>query len=321
VLDFSGSQVFMNRWILPCIGFALLVLTVAVVYRILKPPPGILAIHTIPSGVQVFVDGRIAGTTVDTGLTLVIKKTAYRFLELTRQGYETDTSTIWVAPDQRLEIDVVMRPPGMAWIRGGEFVMGWNNGAYNEKPEHAVRIMPYYIDRTEVMVSDFRKHNSHYIPAFLGDDLPATQISWQEAHDYCQSVGKRLPTEAEWERACRGIQQNAYAYGMAYDADKARTGLALGEGPLAVNALGGGNGGLLGMSGNVWEWCDDWYGRDSYQQRLSGNFDGPADGEQHVLRGGAWYSNAQASRCTHRPGNVKKMRDPSFGFRCARDSE
>ena len=311
----------MKIWTLPLIGFILLVVTVAVIYWLLKPPPGILVIRTIPAGVQVSLDGRVVSTTVDTGLVIVIEKTEHRFLELSRPGYETDTSTIWVAPDQRLELDVVMRPPGMAWIRGGEFVMEWGEGAYNEKPEHKVRLNPYYMDRTEVTVSAFRGYRPDYRPAFAGDSLPATDISWEEAYAYCESMGKRLPTEAEWERACRGAQGYAFAYGMAYDVNKARTGLALDVGPVAVNGLTPGASGLLGMTGNVWEWCADWYGRDTYQQRLKGHFDGPPQGDQHVLRGGAWYSNAQAARCTHRPGNVKKTRDPSFGFRCARDLE
>ncbi|MBT5831334.1 MAG: SUMF1/EgtB/PvdO family nonheme iron enzyme, partial [Candidatus Latescibacteria bacterium] len=158
-----------------------------------------------------------------------------------------------------------------------------------------------------------------YRPAFLGDDLPATNISWQEAQAYCQSVGKRLPTEAEWERACRGGQGYAYEYGMPYDDQMARTGMGLDLGPVEVHTLG--DRGVVGLTGNVWEWCADWYDRDIYRKRLKGSFESPEKGDQHVLRGGAWYSNAQAARCTHRPGNVKKMRDPSFGFRCARDSE
>jgi formylglycine-generating enzyme required for sulfatase activity len=311
----------MNKWILPLFGFVLLVVTVGVVYWLLKPPPGKLVIRTIPAGVQVSLDGRMMGTTVDTGLVVRIEKTEYHFLELSRLGYETDTSTVWVAPDQTLVIDVVMRPPDMAWIRGGEFVMGWNEGAYNEKPEHTVKMDAYYIDRTEVTVSDFRAYQPHYQPVFDGPDLPATNVSWQEANDYCRFVGKRLPTEAEWERACVGVQGYAYGYGMTYDEALARTGLPLDAGPVAVHTLRVGSSGLVGMTGNVWEWCDDWYDRDVYQKRLDGRTDLLTDGNQHVIRGGAWYSNAQAARCTHRPGNVKKMRDPSFGFRCARDLE
>jgi formylglycine-generating enzyme len=311
----------MNKWMLPFLSFVLLVITVGVVYWFLKPPPGKLVIRTVPVGVHVSLDGRRVGTTVDTGLVVQIGKAAYHFVELSRSGYETDTSTVWVAPDQTLVIDVVMHPPNMAWIRGGEFVMGWHEGAYNENPEHTVKLDPYYIDRTEVTVLAFRAYRPAYRPQFEGNDLPATNVSWQEAHDYCLFMGKRLPTEAEWERACRGAQGYVYGYGMTYDETLARTGLPLNAGPAAVNTLSNGAGRLVGMTGNVWEWCDDWYDRDIYQKRLDGSSDLLAEGEQHVLRGGAWYSNAQAARCTHRPGNVKKMRDPSFGFRCARNLE
>lgn len=311
----------MNRWVLPLIGFVLLIFTVGIVYWVLKPPPGKLVIRTVPVGVQVALDGQVVGTTVDTGLVVWIHKTDHRFLELSRTGYETDTSTVWLAPDQMLELDIVMRPPGMAWIRGGEFVMGWDDGAYSEKPEHTVMLAPYYIDRTEVTVADFRGFQPDYTPAFVGDHMPATNVSWQEAHDYCASVGKRLPTEAEWERACRGSRGAVYGYGMTYDVERARTGLALSAGPLPVDALPTGAGGLVGMTGNVWEWCADWYDRDVYRKRATDAAYVVRDGHQRVLRGGAWYSNAQASQCTHRPGNVNKVRDPSFGFRCARDVE
>ena len=187
----------MKKRVLPLMILVVLVIAVGCAYWMLKAPPGIFIIRTLPVGVTVSLDGLVVGTTGDSGLVVRVGKTENRFLELSRPGYETDTSTIWMAPDHRLELDVVMRPPGMVWIRGGEFVMGWDGGAYSEKPEHSVDLNPYYVDRTEVSVSAFRRFNPTYRPAFSGENLPATNISWQEADAYCRSLRKRLPTEAE----------------------------------------------------------------------------------------------------------------------------
>ena len=197
--------------------------------------------------------------------------------------------------------------------------MGTDAGDYNEKPAHPVSLAPFYIDLTEVTVGAFRQFRPDYRPPFAGTAMPAVNVSWETAWDYCRFAGKRLPTEAEWERACRGMQGRLYSYGKTYDPDRARTGQKMDAGPLAVRALPPGQGGIYGMAGNVWEWCADWYGRDYYRESPKENPRGPGRGVQRVFRGGAWYSNARYSRCTHRPGDVKKVRDVSFGFRCVRD--
>ena len=199
--------------------------------------------------------------------------------------------------------------------------MGAVDGDYSERPVHPVALSPFYLDVKEVSIHEFRQFKPGYIPSFKGDGMPATNISWEEAHAFCEWSGKRLPTEAEWERARRGATGDTYSYGNSYDEGAGRTGLRLDAGPLKPGSYGAGNGGLLDMTGNVWEWCSDWYARATYQADSGPNPGGPGTGVQRVLRGGAWYSNANYARCTHRPGNIGKVRDPSFGFRCARDLE
>ena len=284
-------------------------------------PPGRLVIRTVPTGVRVVLDDSLRGTTSDTGLVLTFPTAGHFRLALSRAGYEVDTSTVRIGLDEVLEIDVVMKVPGMAFIRGGTFEMGSEEGGYNERPVHRVFLDPFYMDLTEVRAADFRRFHPGYRSAFAGGDLPATNVSREEARDYCRSVGKRLPTEAEWERACRGARGTRYSYGDTYDPKRARTGLELGDKPAPAGSFLPGNGGLYDMTGNVWEWCSDWYGRDAYRRGAERNPRGPATGTQRVLRGGAWYSNARYAGCTHRPGNILKARDPSFGFRCAKDIE
>ena len=280
-------------------------------------PPGQMVVRTIPLGVQVVLDGRLAGTTSDSGL--VVEGLGAHFLEFSRDGFETDTTTVHFVSGQVVALEILMHVSGMVLIRGGAFEMGWDGGAYNERPAHRVDVSPFLLNQTEVTVAAFTKFKPNYRPSFLGDDKPATNISWQEAFDYCKWAGKRLPTEAEWERACRGDDGRVYNYGDVYDLAIGHTGKKLTDGPVAVESLQSGD--LTGMTGNVWEWCADWYDRDYYRRGVVQDPQGPKKGAQRVLRGGAWYSLAQAARCTHRAGNVKKVRDPSFGFRCARDLE
>ena len=303
------------RWL---IGIVLVAMVAGLVYWFLRPP-GRVIVYTIPAGVQVALDGRIVGMTADSGL--VIAGMGEHFIELSRVGYETDTSTVFLVSGQVLNREITMQVPGMVLIAGGDYMMGWEGGAYNEKPAHRVRLRPFYIDQTEVTAQAFKKYRPTYRPSFPGDKKPATNVSWQEAYDYCQSMGKRLPTEAEWERACRGAEGSAYSYGHIYDVERGRTGQKLNDGPVAVTAFASGHENVFAMAGNVWEWCADWYGRDYYQHSPTDNPYGPQKGTQRVLRGGAWYSNAQAARCTHRAGNVRKTRAPSFGLRCARNVE
>ncbi len=285
------------------------------------PPPGKLILRTVPSGVSVAVDDAFRGVTPDTGLVVTFAESGHHHLALTLAGYQADTSTVFLGLDEVLELEVVMGLPGMGFIRGGAFEMGSESGEYNEKPVHRVVLAPFYIDRTEVTVAAFRTFLPRYVSPFPSDEMPAVGVSWEEATDYCASLGKRLPSEAEWERACRGARGIRYSTGDMHDSERARTGLEMGDGPARVKAFSPGNGGLYGMTGNVWEWCADWYGRDYYRKSPEHDPRGPVAGTQRVLRGGAWYSNARYSRCTHRPGNIKKTRNPSFGFRCVKDME
>ncbi|MCZ6632636.1 MAG: SUMF1/EgtB/PvdO family nonheme iron enzyme [bacterium] len=311
-----------NRlWLWSLVGLVLLGAVVGFYVWLMTPPPGRLVVRTVPNGVSVRVDGDLKGVTVDTGLVVTFLETATHFLELEKVGYVVDTTTVYVALDEVLELQMVMKPPGMVFILGRTFKMGDDGGAYNEKPVHRVTLSPFYMDRTEVTVEAFRKFRRAYAPPFSGDTMPAVEVTWEDAQAYCRWAGKRLPTEAEWERACRGTQGSPYSFGNRFDPQRARIGFAMEAGPGKVGAFKPGNGGLYDMTGNVWEWCADWYGRDTYRSGRGENPGGPKTGSHRVLRGGAWYSKPQYAKCTHRPGNIQKTKDVSFGFRCVKEVE
>ncbi len=307
------------RWVAAAL---VLVSGIAVVlgYGWLRAPARVL-IRAVPYGVRVTADGRFRGTAVDSGLVVIFERPGRHRVVLSAAGYETDSSLVLLDYGQVVELEMVLRPPGMTYIRGGLFVMGDPKGSYNERPAHGVRLDPFYIDRYEVRVSESgRLLNLRALP-FRGRSDPAAGVTWEEAWDHCRAAGKRLPTEAEWERACRGPGGLRYSTGDTFDSSKARIGLALDDGPAAVGSFAPNSEGIHDMTGNVWEWCADWYGRDAYRSHSTDNPKGPPEGVRHVFRGGAWYSNARYARCTHRPGNIRRGLDRSIGFRCVKDIE
>ena len=276
-----------------------------------------LTVLTLPSAVTVYLDGDPVGKTSGEGLVVRASRGTH-LLRFERDGFETVEQEI-VVSGHSIVVERTLAPSGMVYIRGGSFTMGDDDGAYSERPGHRVALRPYYIDRTEVSVASFRAYRAAYASAFTGDKIPATNVTWQEAAAYCERKGKRLPTEAEWERACRGSADRAYSYGNRFDASLGRVGHGLDAGPVEIGQFTPGTEGVFDMTGNVWEWCADWYDRKAYRQGDRDNPAGPSTGERRVLRGGAWYSNERFSKCTHRPGNFRAVKDPSFGFRCVRD--
>jgi formylglycine-generating enzyme required for sulfatase activity len=235
----------------------------------------------------------------------------------------------------------------MVLIPAGSFQMGSSHGRPGEAPIHTVTLDAFYMDRTEITQQRYgeliRGNPSH----FKGSKLPIEQMSWPAAAIYCnarskaeglepcyredtgecrfEANGYRVPTEAEWEYACRAGTTTDYPFGddsaklgdhAWFEANSAQTTHPVGQ--KKPNAWG-----LYDMLGNVAEWCNDRYAPRYYDESPARDPRGPAKGDEFVLRGGAWNSPADECRSAYRLGENPGFGIPCFhgdhiGFRCVR---
>ena len=150
---------------------------------------------------------------------------------------------------------------------------------------------------------------------------PVVQVSWFEAVVYCTWAGKRMPTEAEWEKAAGGVDGYRFPWGNAWDSTRSNS--ARGDNsastPVGNYPRGASPYGVQDMAGNVWEWVADWYAEGYYGVSPTHNPPGPTAGTSRVARGGAWHNGATLSETTRRDGVVPSGRSNVLGFRCARN--
>jgi formylglycine-generating enzyme required for sulfatase activity len=222
---------------------------------------------------------------------------------------------------------------GMVRIAGGPFIMGGGDEA-DERPRHTVFVSSFFIDRDEVTRAAFAAcvaKGACRAPSIVGLDdarssLPVTGVSWEDARQYCAFTGKRLPSEAEWERAARGTDGRVYPWGNQADCTRANFGNYDGEGrcpsnpghPVAVGTFAR-EAAIHDLAGNVWEWVADWYAVDYFARSPARDPKGPARGARRVVKGGACCSMFLLPRASNRMSFPPDYRDDDLGFRCARD--
>ena len=250
------------------------------------------------------------------------------------------------APSQALPIVKTDGGAEMVLIPEGDFEMGSPRGRDEEKPVHKVHVDAFLMDRTELTQGQYEKHQLANPSRFKGPALPVEMIPWTKAALFCNvrsraenlepcynedtaecdfgKSGYRLPTEAEWEYACRAGTKGDYSFGSSGKASECAWYAENAEKKTHPVALKKPNPwGLYDMHGNVAEWCNDAYAKDAYKSAEASNPRGPKDGEMYVLRGGSWKGSADALRSFHRvaenPGFSDACLAPdTMGFRCVR---
>jgi formylglycine-generating enzyme required for sulfatase activity len=258
----------------------------------------------------------------------------------------------------------------MVFVPAGEFKMGSDTEPGEEKPLHTVNLDAFWIDQTEVTNTQFElfvkdsgyktdaekgggsvvfniitkkmepvksanwKHPQGVESSLNGlENHPVVQISWNDATAYCKWAGRRLPTEAEWEKAARGLYKNIYPWGnmppagnLLNFADKNlpanQSDNSIDDGYQFTSPVGNYPSGAspydaLDMAGNVWEWVSDWYALDYYKESPVYNPQGPLSGSNRVLRGGSWGDIGINNRSDNRLNAIPNSRGPSVGYRCA----
>jgi len=271
-----------------------------------------------------------------------------------------------------LEVPVPSEPLPAQWtspstgmtlirIKGGEFMMGSpdddTKAQRDEKPQHKVRISPFYLGVTEVTQKQYVQvmgnNTSYFSPEGRGkgrvarqstDQFPVESVSWLDAIRFCNGLSKkdgqsayyeiagddvripnpkgsgyRLPTEAEWEYACRAGAATKYSFGddpselgdsAWYSGNASNTTHPVGQ--KRPNAFG-----LYDMHGNVWEWCWDWYSDSYYKEPVVDDPLGPSGASHRVVRGGSWLFVARHVRAAYRIRLQPSLRNPDLGFRLA----
>jgi iron(II)-dependent oxidoreductase len=231
----------------------------------------------------------------------------------------------------------------MAFVPAGEFIMGSDSDFENERPKHEVFLDAFYIDLFEVTNAQYKEfidateYAVPYVTAFWAEpfnwrnntyprgkgDHPVVLVNWFDAAAYAKWAKKRLPTEAEWEKAARGDDGRVWPWGKTWDVNNCNIRESFINMTQPVNSFEEGKSpyGCYNMAGNAMEWTDDWYWEDYYKNAPESNPPGPATGTLKVLRGGAWDSNinlyARAGYRFYLPPNEKKA---DIGFRCAKDA-
>lgn len=228
----------------------------------------------------------------------------------------------------------------MVQVPEGPFIMGSKEGDPDEVPERQVFLKAFYLDKKEVSQEEyarFAKMTKRPMPKIevfeddqsklLKPELAAMSVSWEEATAYCKWAGKRLPTEAEWEKAGRGEGKRRYAWGDTFMNGRANANVDGSEdgyrylAPPGSFETGRSPYGIYDMTGNVAEWVADSYDEHYYQKAPYRDPKGPEPGDLKVVRGGSWRETEHNARLSKRFAAKLWRTDITIGFRCASDVE
>jgi len=238
----------------------------------------------------------------------------------------------------------------MVYVPAGEFPMGSREGDSGADSDqfllYTVYLGGFWIDRTEVTNEQYRRcveagtcralTSCDWGEPTYADptkaDHPVVCVPWENANNYCGWASRRLPTEAEWEKAARGTDGRKYPWGNSFDGSRLNFCDANCEfdhrdsnaddgyertAPVGSYPRGSSPYGVLDMAGNVWEWVADWFAPDYSGDSPASNPSGPTTGDRRVLRGGGWYYNERLARAAIRNSGYPNFRSYHVGFRCA----
>jgi len=282
-------------------------------------------------GAKIYLDGKETGKTAPETLggisegthTLEVRtEKSSGKVEVSGRDGEAKTATVALKESKGTVVQGTGPTEGMVLIPGGTFWMGCVPGDSecegDEKPRHQVTVDSFHMDTHEVTQAQYERVMGKNPSNFKNcSDCPVENVSWDDARSYCSKVGKRLPTEAEWEYAARGGKDGEVRHGSLgdvawYDGNSEKKTHPVGK--KAPNGFG-----LYDMLGNVYEWCADWYDEGYYAKSPSKDPHGGESGADRVLRGGSWAGKPGIVRASFRNWFTPDSWDDFIGFRCVRD--
>lgn len=249
-----------------------------------------------------------------------------------------------VPAETRRALEAEARKHGvpMVWVSDGAFTMGSSDGRTRNQPPHEVYLSAFYIDQFEVTAARYAKfmevtvHSQQKLVPMLWEqvnlssdgDRPVMGVTWGAADAYCRWVGKRLLTEAEWEKAARGLDGRRYPWGDEEPAfTLANYGKMLSSNtyadslrPVGSYEAGKSPYGIYDMAGNVSEWVADWYDEKYYTTSPKNNPQGPVRGIEKSFRGGSFVNSSRAMKSSSRESNLPTDQGLYVGIRCAQDA-
>jgi formylglycine-generating enzyme required for sulfatase activity len=252
-------------------------------------------------------------------------------------------TTVVLAETRRaLEAEVRRHGVPMVWVSDGAFTMGSPDGPAKTQPPHEVYLYAFYIDQFEVTTARYAKFleatgkdQPGRVPMLWEQvnlandgDRPVIGVNWTAADAYCHWAGKRLPTEAEWEKAARGTDHRTYPWGNQEPAfelanyNKPVFHNIYSEGLRPVDSYEAGKSpyGIYNMAGNVSEWVADWYDEGYYAKGPKSNPQGPGRGLQKVFRGGSFADSGLGMQSVSRESSFPSEKGRFVGVRCAQDA-
>jgi formylglycine-generating enzyme required for sulfatase activity len=222
----------------------------------------------------------------------------------------------------------------MVLVPAGEFLMGSWTGDVDEQPMRRVYLDAFFFDKDQLTVGQYAKFleaTSHGVPSdwnimsrAMHKQRPIVNVEWADAVAYCTWAGKRLPTEAEWEKAARGTDGRTYPWGdesptkFHGNMKKELWNNHMGLTSVGMFEDGRSPYGINDMAGNVWEWVSDWYDPNYYHTAPQRNPTGPPTGNHKVVRGGSWGSGPEGMRSSERETRLPSFQGYGTGFRCAK---
>ena len=282
------------------------------------PMKGHIQTFSRPSDATVYINDVIQKNTTPARFSLV---PGIYTLGIHKKGYIMAEQVVHLGPNGLETVDLRLEegevPPGMILIPAGEFTFGVSGGSPDEAPQTKVSLDAFYIDKLEVTNQQY----AQVFPEHTFDPriahYPARGVTWSQAVEYAAAVGKRLPTEMEWEKAARGTDGREYPWGDRFDASLCNIQKDLDTLVFKVGNYRGGASpyGVMDMAGNVYEWTSDWY------QPYEGNTVIKTEYGQvfRVLRGGSYLSEPFDIRTARRHYDRMESAREDYGFRCAKD--